>query len=441
MKDLDYRSPGWESTDDESEELQDEKEKITRRQIFHNEFLSRWLNRDAEQSPGELAEDGEEDDDDDNLSPIGRFRRFFKRSKLLRRTVETRQTNTKGDELRGARSEAEVSLSQNTGKEQKELPLEQDYKGVLKIEHEDTDSQSSEAVEEDRLAPENAGSKTPEQPLTPEDNKAKAEVPPPFPPPIYEVVDLSPKSPQETAPTKTPEVRTEHHGGAIAAFLAAEFLSRRRDRKIKRQLKKLENEFVETAKKSRAETTETRNSVESFAKNSSSKESAPRKVTAEQAELPDIVVGKIHGKAEKPKLEEYREEGGNKSTWRIVEEKDPEKIVNMSEFSIDQNPESNGEVLESSFDRRHEVMDEAYVSESSGPKRSSKSTPDEGSSRPVLISQILSSREEQPVTQAPASNSESANFDSAEMYRRSVQNGVYAGLAIVVLGAIAYFVQ
>ncbi len=240
--------PPYNQEDESATEASSPKERRWR----GGDFLNLWLNRRANQGEiTERPEEDEEDNEEEGSGPTKKWRRAFRR---LFSGLATPEYATEGA------TESNPDLPE-TGFEEASSQAEEP-EGLLRISHEDEYPLPDLTFDELPLAEtqtlptsEEASDYDETETEEEETTQAPAEAEESF----LETRDLSAAVPEyqplplpkvEVTPP-TPEPAIVERGPAAAAFVAAEVLSRRRDRKIKRQARKLEKQLSSLEKENK----------------------------------------------------------------------------------------------------------------------------------------------------------------------------------------------
>lgn len=284
----------------------------------------------------------------------------------------------------------------------------------------------------------------------------------PPPPPDPEVEAESDRPPEEPPQEQVVETRREvidrHSGGvgaALMAFFAANWLSRRRDRKIRREAQKLEKNFQKSQEEAEAERRHNRQAqrqAESLRQEQAAKLSrleraqahppevsqAEAKGSAEVKEGPvplaEVLAATAYAKVEeKPSpnktdsKENNKEKPAGPASSRFTRaEKVDEKPATAAEASPDAGREANHEISkEAKTDRQARIVD------------SGRGRVESGSALDAAEAS-LSRRDEESDSIYKMSMDENTDTSEGDLYRKSIATGAAVGVAVVVLIAAVY---
>ncbi len=235
--------------------------------------------------------------------------------------------------------------------------------------------------------------------------------------------------------------------GPFVAFLAANYLSKRRDRKIRREAKKTNRELEATQTRLRQESQRTGRLEDSVATVKRQSSTAPG-LTEVARSLPEVPQARPNapvkvaevlaatGKLSPPKSAEgtIQSEQLSRSSSKGDTQKQPEQPGLSAEFLMRNQPsrqEATEFIKESDFDRRYEVKDAPATGH--GPVAQS-----------VVSSKIRSRaiRQRSPIATAeqpiapPSTIGHSSSMPGTDLYKQSIRTGILAGVAVVILGSI-----
>lgn len=397
-----------------SEDGQDEElsiEPAEKPSLFDSEFFSKWLDRVEHEKSD--SEDEEEDDDDSEEAPTlkVRFRELFR--SVFPKIVESEQTESRTLDIFEQEhdsdpgfDESEIRIDHTPERAQTEsvdeyVPIPE-VDELVEDEKEDLEKSESEEFEpevpsDQEPIPPEVTAEPPEQAIFMRSREAE-----------LRPDDVS----HEVVKEKEVVTKDNRNRAAWFAFLAAEFLSRRRDKKIKKELAKTKKEVREIK--------ETKNPAK---QEKTVVKEVPREIKVEKQEVV---------RAEKSKELIKPEEKNEKRvvTADRLEHQEETTKMELGQREID-------------FERRHEVMG----GESDKPKAGNKEIIEKArNSDPVPIGDILASK----VMPSPAFDADPQNTDlyvapkrtthtdATTSYRQSVQTGfMFALLVIVILVGVA----
>lgn len=467
------QSPRWgELPDDEGDELLQPNSHKTSK----TNFLGRWMAKEA----GLLAETEESDKDSKKKR---RFRKLF--SSLFPSIAET-------ESPKASEEETKHSFFADLLPEDTPGPDNEKTETVLHIDHR---HEVDEVQAHQGIDPEFTG----EDQSLPETDQRQAyeyqealsvpEVPPPFfatrPPEIrQESVAANLESPQVAqsrqnlveqaaitpARTELPPTERRHGAGAVVALVAAEYLNRRQGRKLKKAIKKLEQENQQQRIKAeglqaRVDAVETQagqqsvlapetvvQQAESVSKNDSLAEFQPSlpaenrdnnrseyiNTVAEQQRLDKIMVPEKDQKPEVGTVEEVINTNLNINEFLKKREKHLNEIK-KSPATAEVNKPDDDKRSEKDFDRRHEILEEPTMASLPSQLSPKGSVMTPASS----IGEVLRAKH----SQLSKSSSRSENgfaHDGVQtarmpaMYQQSMQYGVTTALVVIAAGLIIY---
>lgn len=289
--------------------------------------------------------------------------------------------------------------------------------------------------------------------------------PPPEEPPTanYDSFDSPPPPPDigvETEPEQPPEepqeeVIVERHkggvGAALMAFFAANWLSRRRDRKLRREAQKLEKDFQKSQERAEAE----RRYVRQLERNSESirdeNKAKISRLERAQAEAPDnkpeqpkegpVPLAEVLASAAyvKDKEESPVESSSVETEERIIKEK-PETVEKPIEPGRAETQDDQP-VAEASRESVREDAHEAKKDTKANPIAvAEKGTARDRSDQSALdaAEASLSRRNEDQDHLYRMPMDESVATEPDDLYQKSITTGVAVGVALVVLVAAVY---
>jgi hypothetical protein len=483
------QAPRWDAApEDDSSEYIGVTEKKPR-----SNFIHRWMNREALTS-----EDDSSDEETDDSKKKKRFRSLFSRlfPKIAETDKEKPMERTESINLglfteltpRDSSEERSSEKPHNTEETKPQQSGEQDQmeyssetvqnfsnedEGLLKIEHEPTeDIPKFENLE----FPSFSVPETP-PPLLNEAPRLVPEVPP-----ILQREKANYQHTFESAgispPLEIPVSERRHGSGAVIAFMAAEFLSRRRDRKLKKEINKLSKEadqqqsIVDKLKTKIQTVTETvksnevqQDSIKTIAETPADYQvperggypvsfNVPKQESNRSSKQEYIKADKAPGNLSRP--EKNQEEAtldkerqaleqsmANTDIFLKRREKQLEEIRRANE-SREAAPPNEDERQEKEFERRHEVLDEPSL------RPLSQVMPQGSFITPATsIGEVLEEKKK-TVSTTQLSSEEKKNSDlkntiknhssQLDLYQQSVQYGVGAAFAIIVFGLLAYII-
>lgn len=469
----------WNTSEDDLDNTQED----TRTTPISGPFFSKQLRLENLFTPPEFqqpeADDSEEEESSDGRK-TKRFRRLFRN---LFPKIATKEESSKSSATPSETPKIHLGEAALFGEN---IPSSTNIERAL--EHSETaeqplGSETINAAEPESLS---ESSEFYETNTTPEESVE-------IPATEVEAPEIPPAPSRATAPTaaeaalvaavaagaaRTPErpARGKVHekpsrGGALIAFLAAEFLSRRRDRKIKRELKKTkealkkQTEKLESTKQSAQKTNEQLSGYVKKEQLAKSLVEKPQK--AEKQELPVYERPKPAPEMKqelpaKEKIDKHIPKTPEKPGKDKAIEKTPEKAQSMAEKQAEivaweaeqkqaraerlkevytpvvESDKFSEDVPESVFERRHEIKDEP------GSKVGHISS---YNAQPTSIGSILSERSNKEVSKYESSGTNlsksipvsSVHQDS--LYKQSIQYGVGTAIAISIFALIAYVVS
>lgn len=250
------------------------------------------------------------------------------------------------------------------------------------------------------------------------------------------------------------QIRT-NRGDALLAFLVADLLSRRRDRKLRRGLKKVNKQVLNVQKstenlavrsKQKLEQiyktqNKTDQKLEHIAQTSSQSEGLRTGLQTRTESLPQPVAAGSQSEKVVNNIERIREHENQLFRRESLQKEKQEREQRRTYLEhLPAHDEKEDTTPEAYFDRRHEILDEATPRGFASANRSIFSAP-----APTPVATILQSRITS--TQAPSStstqsqNPEPAAIADPQLYRQSMQYGFGAALLIVIFALIIYALQ
>jgi len=414
--------------DDSQEDIENEDGELSlnRRRLFlKNGFFREWLTSSSKES----SDDEDEEDEDKPVFGSGKkFKGFL--SKIFEEEPASDEEEPQKSVFEFGDFSSENPLSQSVEDRSDHTAEETE----VRIDHEE---QPVEVAEE-------ASSPLEIQEQEPEITQEHIELPPEDTEVTQEINTVvredeiieqhasfvsAPESVETAVVPEKIEAREKDRSGALLAFMAAEFLSRRRDRKIKKEINRKQKnieaieESLQTIKKTQ-EVTHRPPQKETIKddKNTTVKQ-------AEKKEEPKYTEKKLHeSKPEKPK--------NNK-----------EIVIEKTTVETEQTSEPHDEVY---FDKRHEVMG-LEKPKSIEQEESKESLQEAKQQAPVSIGSVLATKQLDqleyitapiPMTK-PGDGGSQQPFEQEivphkSAYRESVEAGFLVGL--VIIGFIAIYV-
>lgn len=295
--------------------------------------------------------------------------------------------------------------------------------------------------------------------------------------------NFQPPSPDQstanTAPTATTiiERRGGNVAGPLVAFLFANYLSKRRDKKIMRQVKKQEKQLNETQSKLQNEqqrttrleqrtAAEAQDSSRRLAKveqrplsdvesNSESNDAATAVPIAEVLAASAFLAGQEIIKPNSPETSSSREGRENKITAEkalnkeeqpdnyrqdIREKNQPEELADKlrKERLIAEDANAEKIVREDVYERRYEVRDDPSVPIAPGMPSGTAASSTKGAQYDAAKVSATPVSPPRPPQQNSQYQPATATSDK-DIYKNSVRNGVIFGISIIILGTLTYF--
>ncbi len=413
--------------DDSQEDVENEDGELSlnRRRLFlKNGFFREWLTSSSKESE-------DEDDEEDDKPVFGsgkKFKGFL--SKIFEEEPASDEEEPQksvfefGDFSSDAAQSPDAEISSHVPLEATEVridhedqPAELAEETILPLE---IDDQSPEVTQEyselesetKRLTQEEVGAE-------PEDK-------------IFEQQTSFVSSPESVEPTvvlEKKEAQGKDRSGALFAFMAAEFLSRRRDRKIKKEINKKQKniEAIEESLKTIKRT----------------KEAAPRARSQEAIKDDKNTTIKQAEKKETSKHTEKKFHESKPEKPRIKKE----IVIEKTTLETEQKEEPRAEVY---FDKRHEVMG-LEKPKGIDQEESREALKEAKQQAPVSVGSVLASKQigqfeyiSSPIPSVePQVNNGRQPFEhevkpQKSAYRESIEAGFLVGL--VVIGFIAIYV-
>ncbi len=397
-------------------ESDEPEEAITPKQRrFNGDFLSGWLKRRAETAPAPSeTEDDEEEEDAPKILP--RTQRFFQR--LFPSLVSEPPERSRPD---AASSLWDTFLRQSVPAEAPEAGPNPDL--------------PEETTAQDPLWPEQTETLPPEPP-EPEE----------IPPPTQEFTATTPARAGERVINPVRNVLP-----AAAAFLGAELLSRGRDRKIRREMKKTAKDLTKVRRQTEKIEQRLSEARQPEVLAPSLVQEAKKIVSERRAAQKAPETGRIlKNSLEKARIEPLEMVTSEQVAPEVLEQ--PGKTVYKLEELLHPKPEmvrpetiqrrvekaaEEDEAMERLFELRHEIRDEPKTAQQGGLM---PNTMPSSKAVPPVPPPVFSPNLRAAVAAYSRDQSESAP-PMPGIYKKAVQDGVWGGLGVLVFILVLYLIR
>ncbi|MGI9027911.1 MAG: hypothetical protein ACR2FM_03690 [Candidatus Saccharimonadales bacterium] len=272
----------------------------------------------------------------------------------------------------------------------------------------------------------------------------------------YDVANFVPPAAAMARPLETPAIVERGSGaGPLVAFLAANYLSKRRDRKIRREAQKTNQKLEETQTRLRTEANRTTHLEETVAKNPSTVAETPA-ASERQAAAPAHVAEVL---AAKTTIRETTRQPESTAVTAPFSKEKPVQVPPATASSPERprppqaesqpspnaardapeqqpNPKPQEIITEKELERHHEVKDD-----STAPKtrkvRLPTSVSASKSSAPATAPPFTPRLTYAPATDI-ATSSPAGTSQPSDIYGQSIRVGFTIGIAVIIMGFVAY---